>query len=127
MPLLFIIGVILWIWAEIAAFIAIGGEFGVILTIIGIFVTALIGMWLLRTQGRAVMASLQGQVSRGEAPVAYVTLNADARATGEELRDWLNARVGKHERADEVVIRADLPKTMIGKLDRKALRAEVLG
>jgi len=26
-----------------------------------------------------------------------------------------------------VVIRADLPKTMIGKLDRKALRAEVLG
>ena len=64
---------------------------------------------------------------RGEAPVAYVTLNADAQATGEELRDWLNARVGKHERADEVVIRADLPKTMIGKLDRKALRAEVLG
>ena len=64
---------------------------------------------------------------RGEAPVAYVTLNADARATGEELRDWLNARVGKHERADEVVIRAALPKTMIGKLDRKALRAEVLG
>jgi long-chain acyl-CoA synthetase len=59
--------------------------------------------------------------------VAYVTLNADAQATGEELRDWLNARVGKHERADEVVIRADLPKTMIGKLDRKALRAEVLG
>ena len=70
MALLFIIGVILWIWAEIAAFIAIGGEFGVILTIIGIFVTAMIGMWLLRTQGRAVMASLQGQVSRGEAPIA---------------------------------------------------------
>lgn len=70
MALLFIIGIILWIWAEIAAFIAIGGEFGVILTIIGIFVTAMIGMWLLRTQGRAVMASLQGQVSRGEAPVA---------------------------------------------------------
>ena len=70
MALLFIIGLILWIWAEIAAFIAIGGELGVILTIIGIFVTAMIGMWLLRTQGRAVMASLQGQVSRGEAPIA---------------------------------------------------------
>ena len=70
MALLFIIGIILWIWAEIAAFIAIGGEFGAILTIIGIFVTAMIGMWLLRTQGRAVMSSLQGQVSRGEAPVA---------------------------------------------------------
>ena len=69
MALLFIIGIILWIWAEIAAFIAIGGEFGAILTIIGIFVTAMIGMWLLRTQGRAVTASLQGQLSRGEAPV----------------------------------------------------------
>lgn len=68
--LLYIIGIILWIWAEIAAFIAIGGELGVILTIIGIFVTAMIGMWLLRTQGRAVIASLQGQVARGEAPVA---------------------------------------------------------
>lgn len=70
MALVFIIGVILWIWAEIAAFIAIGGELGVILTIIGIFVTAMIGMWLLRTQGRVVMASLQNQMSRGEAPVA---------------------------------------------------------
>jgi len=30
-----------------------------------------------------------------------------------------------HERVDQVVIRESLPKTMIGKLDRKALRAEV--
>jgi len=71
--LLFIIGIILWIWAEIAAFIAIGGELGVVLTIIGIFVTAMIGMWLLRTQGRSVMASLQGQVARGETPVASLS------------------------------------------------------
>lgn len=63
----------------------------------------------------------------GEIPVAYVTLNAQGTATGAELKAWLNARVGKHERADDVVIRSELPKTMIGKLDRKALRAEVLG
>ena len=63
----------------------------------------------------------------GEVPVAYVTLNEGSDATGEQLRQWLNARVGKHERAGEVVIRAELPKTMIGKLDRKALRAEVQG
>ena len=62
----------------------------------------------------------------GEMPVAYVTLKAGHAATGEQLKQWLNARVGKHERADAVVIREDLPKTMIGKLDRKALRAEVL-
>ncbi|WP_086617754.1 AMP-binding protein [Erythrobacter tepidarius] len=63
---------------------------------------------------------------RGEVPRAYVTLNQGASATAEELADWLNARVGKHERVDCVVIRASLPKTMIGKPDRKTLRAEVL-
>jgi long-chain acyl-CoA synthetase len=61
----------------------------------------------------------------GEVPRAFVTLRPGAVAMGEELRDWLNARVGKHERVDQVVVRRDLPKTAIGKLDRKALRAEV--
>ncbi|WP_379923019.1 long-chain fatty acid--CoA ligase [Erythrobacter sp. R86502] len=63
---------------------------------------------------------------RGEVPRAYVTLNDDASASAEELGAWLNGRIGKHERVDRVVIRESLPKTMIGKLDRKALRAEVL-
>lgn len=63
---------------------------------------------------------------RGEVPRAYVTLHDGATATGEELAGWLNARIGKHERVDMVVIRESLPKTMIGKLDRKTLRAEVL-
>ena len=62
----------------------------------------------------------------GEVPRAYVTLNDGASATGEELAAWLNAKVGKHERVDSVVVRESLPKTMIGKLDRKTLRAEVL-
>ena len=62
----------------------------------------------------------------GEMPRAYVTLNAGAAEDGEALKAWLNARVGKHERVDSVVVRAALPKTMIGKLDRKALRAEIL-
>jgi len=63
---------------------------------------------------------------RGEVPRAYVTLNEGASASGEELAAWLNAKVGKHERVDMVVVRESLPKTMIGKLDRKTLRAEVL-
>lgn len=62
----------------------------------------------------------------GEMPRAFVTLTDDAAATGEDLTTWLNARVGKHERVSGVEVRAELPKTMIGKLDRKALRAEVL-
>ncbi len=61
----------------------------------------------------------------GEVPRAYVTLVAGASETGDMLRDWLNIRVGKHERVDQVVVREAMPKTMIGKLDRKALRAEL--
>jgi long-chain acyl-CoA synthetase len=64
---------------------------------------------------------------RGEHPRAYVTLNDDASASGEELTAWLNPQLGKHERVDEVVVRLALPKTMIGKLSRKDLLAEVLG
>ncbi len=63
---------------------------------------------------------------RGESPRAYIVCKPDSSAAAEEIADWLNARVGKHERVDRVVLRDDLPKTMIGKLDRKALRAEVL-
>ena len=62
----------------------------------------------------------------GEMPRAFVVLAEGADITGDELRDWLSEHVGKHERVDEVVIRDSLPKTIIGKLDRKALRAEVL-
>jgi len=61
----------------------------------------------------------------GEMPRAYVVLRDEATADGRALAEWLNARVGKHERVDSVVVRDELPKTMIGKLDRKALRAEV--
>ncbi len=63
---------------------------------------------------------------RGEQPRAYVTLNDGMTATPEDLRDWLNPQVGKHERVDEVVVRLTLPKTMIGKLSRKDLIAEVM-
>jgi long-chain acyl-CoA synthetase len=66
---------------------------------------------------------------RGEVPRAFVTLRADVEesgdASGEALKAWLNDRLGKHERVDEVVVRASLPKTMVGKLDRKALREEL--
>jgi long-chain acyl-CoA synthetase len=64
---------------------------------------------------------------RGEHPRAYVTLNDGAAETGEALCAWLNPQLGKHERVDEVVVRLTMPKTMIGKLSRKDLVAEVLG
>ncbi|WP_164117473.1 AMP-binding protein [Sphingorhabdus sp. Alg239-R122] len=61
---------------------------------------------------------------RGEMPKAFVTLEDGADIDGSALKDWLNAKLGKHERVTGVVVREELPKTMIGKLDRKALRAE---
>ncbi len=64
----------------------------------------------------------------GELPHAYVALDEGAEAiSGPELGLWLNAQLGKHERVSEVVIRESLPKTMIGKLSRKDLLAEVRG
>lgn len=64
----------------------------------------------------------------GEKPHAFVTLKpGHAGITGDELREWLNPRLGKHERVGSVAIRADFPKTSIGKPDRKALKEEVAG
>jgi long-chain acyl-CoA synthetase len=63
----------------------------------------------------------------GELPHAYVTLDEGAQIAGDELMRWLNPKLGKHERVKEVVVRASLPKTMIGKLSRKDLLAEVMG
>ena len=63
---------------------------------------------------------------KGEVPRAFVVLEEGADASGDDIKEWLNGHIGKHERVDQVVIREDLPKTIIGKLDRKALRAEVL-
>jgi long-chain acyl-CoA synthetase len=61
---------------------------------------------------------------RGETPKAFVTLKEGFQISGEALAAWLNPRLGKHERVSVVEVRLNLPKTMIGKLDRKALRAE---
>lgn len=61
---------------------------------------------------------------RGEVPKAFVTLEEGYEVSGDALAAWLNPQLGKHERVSVVEVRDTLPKTMIGKLDRKALRAE---
>lgn len=60
----------------------------------------------------------------GERPKAFVALEADAGVDGPSLLEWLNARVGKHERLVDLEVRESLPRTMIGKLSRKELVAE---
>ena len=62
---------------------------------------------------------------RGEQPRAYVTLMDGADDTGDAIKAWLNPQLGHHERVDQVVVRLSLPKTLVGKLSRKELVAEV--
>ena len=61
----------------------------------------------------------------GEIPRAFVTLQDGATEDGAALTVWLNPKLGKHERVQGVTVMDNLPKTMIGKLDRKALRLAV--
>ncbi len=63
---------------------------------------------------------------RGECPRAYVVLEDGMAIDGPALCAWLNPQIGRHERVDAVIVRDSLPRTMIGKLSRKDLLAEVL-
>ena len=72
MGLLFLFAFILWGWAEMSAFIYIGGEIGGLLTLLGIFVTAIIGLSLLKSQGSAVMTKIRTDLAHGRAPVGSV-------------------------------------------------------
>jgi long-chain acyl-CoA synthetase len=64
---------------------------------------------------------------RGEAAKAFVKLKSGARAiTLEELRTFLADKLGRHELPTALELRAELPKTTVGKLSRLALRAERL-
>lgn len=57
-------------WIEFEALIVIGNEIGGLASFLGIFVTAFIGMALLKSQGRAVMESWQQNLARGAGETA---------------------------------------------------------
>lgn len=59
----------------------------------------------------------------GETPLALVTLQPGARAEPEMLRAWVNERVGKTQRLSGVELRESLPRSALGKLSKKELRA----
>jgi len=60
---------------------------------------------------------------RGEAAKAFVTLRADAKPfTIDELRTFLDGKIGKHEMPVAVEFVKDLPRTSVGKLSRHELR-----
>ncbi len=61
---------------------------------------------------------------RGEAPKAFVKLREGKSATPQQLMEHLRPKLSKIEMPEEIELRATLPKTMIGKLSKKELKAE---
>ena len=59
---------------------------------------------------------------RGQSPKAFIKLKKDAPAlTLDELKTFLRDRIGKHEMVAEMELRAELPKSPVGKLLKKDL------
>ncbi|MFT3815130.1 MAG: long-chain fatty acid--CoA ligase [Acidovorax sp.] len=59
---------------------------------------------------------------RGQSPKAFVTLKAGAEPfTLEQFQAFLKDKLGKHEMVHALEIRAELPKTAVGKLSKKDL------
>jgi long-chain acyl-CoA synthetase len=59
----------------------------------------------------------------GETPLALVTARSGAIIDSAALRDWVNAQVGKTQRLSAVELRDELPRSALGKLSKKELRA----
>ena len=66
MPLLILIFLGLYGWIEFEAFIAIGNAVGGLVTFLGIFVTAFIGIALVKRQGISVIKQWQSSISEGK-------------------------------------------------------------
>jgi long-chain acyl-CoA synthetase len=63
---------------------------------------------------------------RGEAPKVFIKLKPGKTLTFEELKQHLEGKIGKHEMPVAMEIRSELPKTPVGKLSKKELKAEEL-
>ncbi len=60
-----------------------------------------------------------------ERPVAVVVPKADTTVTPEEIQEYLQTRVAKWWLPDKIIIGMPIPKTSVGKFDKKVLRAQL--
>ena len=72
MSLVFLFGFLLWGWAEVSAFIYIGSQIGGLFTLLGIFGTAIVGLFLLKSQGSVVIAKIRVELAQGRTPVGSI-------------------------------------------------------
>jgi long-chain acyl-CoA synthetase len=61
---------------------------------------------------------------RGETVKAYLVLKEGQTATADEIMDFCRERMAKYKAPRMVEFRSELPKTMVGKILRRALREE---
>jgi long-chain acyl-CoA synthetase len=61
---------------------------------------------------------------KGEVAKAWVVLKAGQAATEEELRRYCREKLAPYKVPAKIEFRPDLPKTMVGKVLRRALVAE---
>ena len=59
----------------------------------------------------------------GETPLAFVVRRPGGTVDAAALRDWTNARLGKMQRLSAVELRAELPRSALGKVLKRELRA----
>jgi long-chain acyl-CoA synthetase len=59
----------------------------------------------------------------GETPIGFVTLRDGVSVDGQALLEWVNARLGKTQRLSELTIVDSLPRSAIGKILKRELRA----
>jgi fatty-acyl-CoA synthase len=59
----------------------------------------------------------------GERPLASVVLRAGSSATAAELRDYLGSRVAHWQLPERWAFIEEVPKTSVGKFDKKTIRA----
>jgi acyl-CoA synthetase (AMP-forming)/AMP-acid ligase II len=60
----------------------------------------------------------------GETPAAFIVLRPEAHATADDLKAWLNSRVGKTQRLSFASVVDHLPRSSIGKVLKRQLRDE---
>jgi long-chain acyl-CoA synthetase len=63
-------------------------------------------------------------VAKGEVPVAFIKLVSPEAATHAELVEFAQSNLSRLQVPREIIIKDELPKTLIGKLSKKELRAE---
>lgn len=59
----------------------------------------------------------------GETPLGFVVLEDQASASAQDILEFANGRLGKTQRLSEIVLRDELPRSEIGKILKKDLRA----